>query len=416
MVLAILDREHIVSKWGRAFLASLILFIYYVVPHFDNQPPFWRHLMKRFVYVALLTFVVPGLTLLYGQQSNGEDKSLEQTLKDLSKDAAASYVAPIVSGFGANLNSGWFHRAPRATMFGLDLEFGIVGMGTFFKDENKIFNANGFFRFDSSEASRMTANINDANYNALPQAQKDSARRQIINQIRSVDFQVGISGPTIIGSNKDTVKANFNGRSFTVTVGGQQKTINIPSSLIALGVTGYLEDAKAIPLVAPQLTIGTFFGSQFTFRYLPEIEVQDFGKIKYFGFGIQHNPGVWFGDILPLDVSASFFTQTLEAGSVFKTKATAFGVNASKRLGWGFLNVTPYAGFMVEASSMTFTYDFIVDAPTGPQTQKIEFELNGENKTRITVGASIKVLIVNINADYNFSKYNSLSFGVMFII
>jgi hypothetical protein len=106
----------------------------------------------------------------------------------------------------------------------------------------------------------------------------------------------------------------------------------------------------------------------------------------------------------------------LEAGSVFKTKATAFGVNASKRLGWGFLNLTPYGGFMVESSSMTFTYDYFVDTPAGKVPQKVEFELTGENKTRVTAGLSIKVLIVNINADYSWAKYNSASIGLMFII
>ncbi|HLF19376.1 MAG TPA: DUF6588 family protein, partial [Bacteroidota bacterium] len=214
------------------------------------------------------------------------------------------------------------------------------------------------------------------------------------------------------------VKASFSGGSFNVTDPntGLSRIVSVPANLVPLGVTGYLEDIPALPLLAPQLTIGTFFGSQFTFRYLPEVDVEDFGKMKYFGFGIQHSPGVWFGDILPIDVSASFFTQTLEAGSVFKTTATAFGVNASKRLGWGFLNLTPYAGFMLESSSMTFTYDYFVDTPAGKVPQKIEFELTGENKTRITAGLSIKVLIVNINADYNFSKYNSASVGVMFII
>jgi hypothetical protein len=176
-------------------------------------------------------------------------------------------------------------------------------------------------------------------------------------------------------------------------------------------------EVTAIPLVAPQLSIGTFFGTQFTFRYVPNIKVDKLGEIKYFGFGAQHNPGVWFGDILPLELSASFFTQSLEAGSVFKAKATAFGVNASKRLGWGFLNITPYGGFMVESSSMTFTYDYIVDGPGGIKVpQKVEFELNGENKTRVTAGVSIKILIANLNADYSWAKYNSASIGLMFII
>ena len=379
--------------------------------------------MKRLVFLVVLAVFVGAMSVLYGQQTSSGEKSLEGTLKDLSKDAATSYVAPIVSGFGANLNSGWFHRAPHATMFGFDLEFGIVGMGTFFKDEHKKFSASGVFQFDSSEVAVIMTNFDQANstnagYNSLSPAQKQQVRQAVFNQIRGADFTVGISGATIVGSKTDTVRASFSGKQFQAPnpLGGAPLTMNVPSSSVGLGVTGFLEEAKAIPLIAPQLTIGTFVGSQFTFRYLPSLDLEDFGKIKYFGFGIQHNPGVWFGDILPLDVSASFFTQTLEAGSVFKTTATAFGVNASKRLGWGFLNLTPYAGFMLESSSMTFTYDYFIDTQAGKIPQKIEFELNGENKSRITAGVSIKILIVNINADYNFSKYNSASVGVMFII
>ncbi len=71
---------------------------------------------------------------------------------------------------------------------------------------------------------------------------------------------------------------------------------------------------------------------------------------------------------------------------------------------------------MVESSSMTFTYDYIIATQFGPSAQKVEFELTGENKTRVTAGVSIKVLIVNINADYSWAKYNSASIGLMFII
>jgi hypothetical protein len=66
---------------------------------------------------------------------------------------------------------------------------------------------------------------------------------------------------------------------------------------------------------------------------------------------------------------------------------------------------------------MTFTYDYIVDGPGGIKVpQKVEFELNGENKTRVTAGVSIKILIANLNADYSWAKYNSASIGLMFII
>lgn len=92
-------------------------------------------------------------------------------------------------------------------------------------------------------------------------------------------------------------------------------------------------------------------------------------------------------------------------------------MNVSKRFGPGAINITPYAGFMLESSKMKFTYDYTVNGPGGtPITDKIEFELEGENKTRITLGLSLKLLFLNINADYNLGKNNSATAGLMFII
>jgi hypothetical protein len=120
---------------------------------------------------------------------------------------------------------------------------------------------------------------------------------------------------------------------------------------------------------------------------------------------------------LPLDVCASFFTQTLDVGSVLTTKATAFGVNASKRFGPGALNITPYAGFMLESSTMTFNYTSNLTTPGGGTQQvTVNLPLKGDNKSRLTLGLSLKILFLNINADYNISTYNSYTGGVMFII
>jgi len=376
------------------------------------------------IVACVLVFAVSAWTQQSGTQGS-EDGSgnLQSSLEQLSSDAAKKYVAPVVTGFGSDLNAGWFHRAPRAVTFGFDFELGVVAMGTLFSDESKRFASSGIFQFDSSQAAYLTENINDPNYNSLPPAQKDQARQQIINQIRGRDFTVGISGPTIIGSDQDSMKVEFQGGQFMFTdpLGGQH-TVTVPSDFLVLPVTGLLGDAKIlgkniVPLAAPQLTIGTIFGTQFTFRYLPAYKISDeIGKTKYFGWGIQHNPAVWFPGEFPLDISASYFHQNIKAGSIFEASATAFGVNASKRLGWGFLNLTPYVGYMLEKSSMTFTYDYFLDTPTGQIPQRIVFDLTGENKSRLTLGLSIKILLVNVNADYNIGQFNSYSAGVMIII
>lgn len=382
----------------------------------------------RILVVALLAMAyaspATGGASAYAQQTTSQgDRSLEETLQRLARDAAKAYVAPAVSGFGSDLNAGWFHRAPRATLFGFDLEFGVVGMGTFFAEKNRRFSTSGIFQFDSSQANFLVSNINDPNYTTLPPLLKERARRELINQIRGRDFTVGISGATIIGDAKDSIRVKFPGGEFTFTDPlGNKRPVTVPASSIALPVGGLLGDVtlggkNVIPLAAPQLTLGTILGSQFTFRYVPDIQLhEEIGKFKYFGFGIQHNPATWFSGKLPFEFSAGYFTQTMTAGDVFEAKATAFGVSLSKRLGWRFLNITPYAGYMLETSSMKFTYDYTLDTPAGRIPQKIVFELEGENKNRLTLGANIRVLIVNVNADYNIGKFNSVSAAVMISI
>jgi hypothetical protein len=273
------------------------------------------------------------------------NKDLQTTLQNLSKDAATSYVGPVVSAFGADLNSGWVHRVPKATIFGIDIELGIVAMGTFFSDNNKTFSTSGTFRFNRDEAA------------ILVQGVPAVARAGLIDQIIKQDFTVGISGPTIVGSKSDTVKIGFKG----ATINGY----SIPSASIPTGVIGYLENLPAFPLFAPQLTIGTFYGSSLAIRYVPSIKLSDpkVGDFSYFGIGVQHNPGMWLPFPLPLEVSVGIFTQTMKLGTVFQSTATTFGIYGSKTFGPGAFNVTPYAGLSYENGSSDVSYDFIIDTP-----------------------------------------------------
>ncbi|HTX19239.1 MAG TPA: DUF6588 family protein [Bacteroidota bacterium] len=383
--------------------------------------------MKRILLLAVCIALVAATSVQAG--------SLDSTLTKLAGDAARGYVGPIVSGFGSDLNGGWFHKAPASKMFGFDLEFGLVAMGTTFSTSAKTFaTQSSGFQVDNGIAKQLvplsliptTATINGSTQ-TLSTSQRQSIQSQIISQLTGSTFSVGISGPTIIGSKSDSVKINFSkfSKTFNVTnIDGKQGAnasipLTVPATSAATPVTGILDNVNIVPLAAPQLSLGTFVGTQFTFRYLPSVKINsDIGEFKYFGFGVQHNPGVWFPTPLPVDLSASFFTQTLDVGTIFSTKATAYGINVSKRFGPGALNITPYAGFMLESSKMTFTYDYNAPIPNTTLTTKqhINFELDGENTSRVVVGLSLKLLFLNINADYNIAKYNSFTGGVMFII
>src|SRR5674476_144172 len=247
-----------------------------------------------------------------------DSKDLQTVLQKLSKDAASAYVGPTVSAFSADLNSGWIHRVPKATIFGIDIELGVVAMGTFFSNNNKTFSTSGTFRFNTVQATQLVQGVN------APQSVKDN----LINQIIQQDFTVGISGPTIVGSKSDTVKIGFKG----TTINGY----TIPAASVATGVIGYLENMPVFPLFAPQLTIGTFYGSSVAIRYVPAIKLDPkVGDFSYFGIGVQHNPAMWLPFPLPLEVSVGLFTQTMKLGDVFQSSATTFGIFGSKTFGPG---------------------------------------------------------------------------------
>ncbi len=373
--------------------------------------------MKRTVLCVVLATVLLGGSASLRAQTTTQNPTFEQTLQGLSLDAAKAYVNPIVSGFGVDLNGGWFHRAPRATMFGFDFEIGAVAMGTFFKDENKSFSSSGNFSFTQAQAMALTNFVNSDP--TIPTAYKATVQNSLVSQIVAQNFTLSVSGPTVVGPKTDSVRIAFQQKTYNVSGYGN---VTVPGQNVTLPVSGYLENLKVMPLAAPQLSIGTILGTQFTFRYLPSQDIKNLGKATYFGWGVQHNPGLWLGgvDALPVDLSLSFFTQKLKFGDVFQSKATAFGINVSKRLGWGFLNVTPYAGYMFESSTMSFAYNFYAPDPANnyqpTKLTQVAFDLESANKSRAVVGLSFKILIVNINADYNFGKYNSATAGVMFII
>ncbi len=365
--------------------------------------------MKKMNFTFLLTFISATFwALISSALAQNEAPTLEQTLQSLSQSAAQSYLDPISSAYGSDLNAGWFHRAPKPKKFGFDLEVGFVGMGTFFDDSNKDFSTSGSFRFRRDQAKAMTDNLN----------LDTDIQNALINEIISNDYNVDISGATVIGDTVNFITVNFTGQdiSFTDPNTGQDTTLTVGESQTVLPIAGFnkLANIKALPLMAPQFSIGTIFGTQATFRYLPKTRLDDdLGDFTYFGFGIQHNPAAWLPVSLPVDIAASFYTQNLKIGDLFETTATAYGINVSKEIGWAGLNITPYGGYMLESSKMHVTYEMQYDMPDGNiGTIPIDFEMTGENTNRITAGLSVRFLLININADYNWGKYNSVSAGI----
>ena len=365
---------------------------------------------------------------------DGED--LESTLMRLSEDVALGYISPVVSPFASNLNGGWFHKAPKATLFSLDVEVGLVGMGTFFPEDDpgiRHFSTSGKFRFNSGQIDDL---LSDVDLSSYPVGIQSTLRTALADVISGAEFTVGISGGTLIGDPTDNVTIEFRGQNIVVDnplfgAPGEPETftIRVPTDTIILeGVAGFgeiLADINFLPFAAPQASIGTILGTRAVFRYLPKISMpgnlsEDIGDFEWFGWGLQHNPRAIIPIPFPLDISFGFFKQTLKVGNVFEASTTAYGISVSKQLGFRALNLTPYAGYMIEKSKTSVHYQFEVDDQTfNVNIDDLEEAVNGENpnKTRLTIGCNLRFLLFNLNVDYNMGKkYNSVTVGLMFAL
>lgn len=337
--------------------------------------------------------------------------TLEETLQSLSGDAAKNYVNPMVTSFGSDMNGGWFHKAPKAKFFGWDFEFGFVVMATMFTDDDKTFDVNGRFNFTRAQAEQIAASYSNAPfYDAL------------VDKIVSQSFTVGIAGPTITGESynettgENSINVYFPSQNITFNYMNTTMTQPVPASTQPIPFGGLLADLPALPLAAPQMSIGTLYGTQLSFRYLPDTELTpEIGKLKYMGYGIQHNPGVWMPFKMPVNVALAFFTQQMDIGDLVETSASTYGLNVSKTFGLKLLSVTPYAGFAGESSNMKFHYDYPTGstAPGVPEKVKINFDVEGKNTSRLTAGLSFRLALINLNFDYSLAKYPSASMGMM---
>jgi hypothetical protein len=360
---------------------------------------------------ALIAFWALGLGLAGAQQ-------WETTISRLPAPIAKAYVSSVPSGFGANLNTGWFHKAPSARKLGFNVEGGISTMATLVGSGKKTLNIQSAFVFDSSSAVHVAAGMDTTGLGPNANARRDSLVAVLRRETTTIRFQ----GPTILGSKHDTVKIVFSQDEVVVPVtGGGLDTVTVASDTVEVrGASGLLGNLRgvmgslqALPLFIPQLTLGTVMGTQVTLRWLPETQtLEELGTVKVFGIGIQHNPGVWFEKPFPVDFSIGYFNQTLEVGKLMKATSWATAINVSKTYGERFVGVTPYGGLQYENTKLDFNYTYR-DMEIPANEQSVSFSVNGENKVRATLGVNVRILTININTDLSVSNSITGSLGVM---
>lgn len=375
---------------------------------------------------SLLAGSAAALALMAARPALGQD--LLDNLRVLGRDAAKQYLDPAASSFGAAMNVGWFYRPPDPKPFGLDIDFGVVSIGSLYVGAPRHFETTGTFSFNQAQAaliidSAFSAFSQDPRVLALSDAQRQALRDTLISRVSGPDITVTMRGPTAVGPENDSLYIQFQGDPLVVTVPGSvsgaafDTTIVLGPQQVTLPVEGVLGALPFLPLGAPRITVGTVFGTQASIRWLPKVQIaEDMGDVGLFGIGVQHNLAVWFPDESPLDVTLDAHWQWLEVEDTFTSNAFSGGVTASKTFGDRKLGVIPYAGAAFDYSSITADYDFTIDTPQGEVVRHADFTVEGANNAHFTLGMAIMLFHVSLAGDYNFGEYNAFSASLMVML
>jgi hypothetical protein len=298
-------------------------------------------LHKRRLRLLLLFALVP---LLLPFRLSLAQTDLENVLKQYDEPTVSGYTQPLADLVGANMNAGFYHSAKISPM-GLTVTLRLVGMGAVVGDDQKSFT--------------MT----------LP----------------SSFSQRTMEAPTLFGGTGTVVRDQTLGTEYRPSDG--------------------IINASLFPLVVPQLTVGSVFGTEATLRYVPLPANGDaIPKITLFGIGARHSISQYLPSF-PVDLAAGIFYSSYTAEDLLDMKGLSIGAQASKE--FGLLSL--YGGIAWEQSTMNVKY--ISNSAGSPA---VDVELDGSNVFRLTVGGAVTLSLISVFADANFGAVTNFSGGIGF--
>ncbi|HQU73344.1 MAG TPA: hypothetical protein PLG66_13665 [Calditrichia bacterium] len=219
--------------------------------------------------------------------------SLESLLERFTGPNGKGYFQPLVTAFGANLNSGWFYTA-KVPVSGLHILFRANGNAAFFSEEQRYFEATteGLF--------------------IPPQKVKT---------------------PTIIGPGEGTAVTGEGGAVYQF-------------------VGGY--DMKSLAAVSPTITIGSLWGTELSIRYFTLRINDDIGRLKLAGAGIRHTLNAYFPE-MPVDLTFGMAFQRFELGDVFATRLYFYHAEVGKSA--SVFDFYGGMGIEASSADLTYTFE-----------------------------------------------------------
>jgi hypothetical protein len=346
------------------------------------------------IKISFFTFIC---ALFLSNHSYSQITNIGSMLSGPNSDAEKlleAYFKPYGNAFGANLNSAWYNTAKTHKLGGFDLTFSITT--SFVPKADKEFDI-ASLGLSNNPTSAMT--------------------------------------PTVAGKKETGATMNY-------TYGGNTLSYKLPKG------TGW----GIIPSPIIQLGIGLVKETDLTLRYVPSLNIGEYGKIGLWGIGIKHSLKQWIPGIKELpffhlsvfmgytqlkssaDISfkPSFYNDYMNPDPVDNTtlnfdnqkmEMTFKSFTTSILASFDLPVITVYGGlgFATNNTNIALKGDYplpnvngstveITDGKKDPINLKISNSSGA--RPRLTCGVKFKMAVITYHIDYTYTKYSVLSTGL----
>ena len=169
-------------------------------------------------------------------------------------------------------------------------------------------------------------------------------------------------------------------------------------------------DVSNLALAVPQLTVGSFYGTEATGRYIAvnlndEDDDNELGDLELWGIAVRHSISQYF-EGWPVDVAAMFAFQEFKMGEddLMETKTQSYGAQASHDFGI----LEPYGGLALE----TFDMDVHYTTEFAGETEEISLEFDRATTMHLTAGLTARLGLFHVNGEANFASQTSFAMGI----
>ena len=313
------------------------------------------------------------------------------------------YLKPFGSGFGANLNSGWFTSAKPHRQFGFSFTFSVAA--TYVPENDRYFDI---------------GNLE-------------------LDQLQHLDGPA--KTPTAFGNNTEGPEL---GVVITNPSSGREEQLysfHMPQG------TGY----PYVPAPMAQFSIGLIKNSELTFRFTPTMNIDDQYEFNVRGLGLKLGLTEFMSgnQLLPIDISLQAGYMDLNARTDYNVQpvmhediynpypasnwdnqgirynTSAYTVNLLAGKQFPILSVFTGAGFQHSNTKIKTIGSYPVVVPRSPDEiqpgeptrtinsieEPVNIQLEGQNKFHVMGGLRFRIAFAVISASYTYSDYPTLNIG-----